>query len=93
MSVPAQTLQIVTYREGGGEKIGFLVWTKIYELRGVDPNLPETKEQLISEWKRYEARLRLAFASLTKNRIRYPLAAMNITDVDAPALMDLGLLR
>lgn len=82
-------MQIVCYTENGMERIGFLVDTKIYECRSVDPNLPANKDELERKWKRCEKLARLMFHSLENGHIKYALYPIKATDAEGLELIDL----
>lgn len=87
-------MQIVSYIENIDDKpvnkIGFLVETKIYECRAVDPNLPATKYELFRKWDRYKKLAELTYNGIKNNWIKHPLHAVRVTDVENPEIIDLN---
>jgi hypothetical protein len=82
-------MQIVRYVEAGKEKIGFLIETKIYECRMIDPNLPCDAIELARKWDRYRKLAELTYGSILNDKIKYTLLPVRVTDVEHPELIDL----
>lgn len=74
-------MELVSYNDGGSEALGFAVAGKIYNCKQVHPQLPDKKEGMLREWKRYAPLAKLMYTALVKGDIKRHIEFHNVSEI------------